>query len=71
MNWSETLVRVGLALVLVFPIGWEREVGHKPAGLRTHLLVSLGCCLFMLISLTFTATIENEKGARRWISRKR
>jgi uncharacterized membrane protein YhiD involved in acid resistance len=56
MSWSETLMRVGLALLLVFPIGWEREVGHKPAGLRTHLLVGLGCCLFMLISLGITAT---------------
>jgi putative Mg2+ transporter-C (MgtC) family protein len=57
MTWTETLIRVGLALVLVFPIGWEREVGHKPAGLRTHLLVGLGCCLFMLISLGITSTV--------------
>ena len=57
MSWTETLIRVGMALALVFPIGWEREVGHKPAGLRTHLLVSLGCCLFMLVSLGITTTV--------------
>ncbi|MDM7915343.1 MAG: MgtC/SapB family protein [Candidatus Eisenbacteria bacterium] len=51
MSWSETLIRVGLALVLALPIGWEREFTRKPAGLRTHLLVSLGCCLFTLIGI--------------------
>jgi putative Mg2+ transporter-C (MgtC) family protein len=61
MSWGETLMRVGLALALVFPIGWEREVGHKPAGLRTHLLVGLGCCLFMLVSLGLSATTEGQR----------
>ena len=51
MGWGESLLRLGLALLLSLPIGWEREAGQKPAGLRTHLLVGLGCCLFVLISL--------------------
>lgn len=32
-------------------IGLERESHGRPAGLRTHTLVSLGSCLVMLISL--------------------
>jgi len=33
-------------------IGLEREVSHKPAGLRTHILVSLGSTVFTLLSLS-------------------
>ncbi len=51
MDGGDSLVRLGAAIVLSLPIGWERESGQKPAGLRTHLLVSIGCCLFVLISL--------------------
>ena len=29
----------------------EREVVHKPAGVRTHMLVCLGSALFVLITL--------------------
>ncbi|WP_333360516.1 MgtC/SapB family protein [Microcoleus sp. N3A4] len=33
-------------------IGWERQLRHKPAGLRTHMLVSMGSALFVLIPLS-------------------
>ncbi len=32
-------------------IGWEREAKDKPAGLRTHMLVSLGAAIFVLIPI--------------------
>ncbi len=32
-------------------IGLQRELAGKPAGLRTHFLVSLGCALFTVASL--------------------
>ena len=32
-------------------IGFEREYHAKEAGLRTHLLVALGSCLFMILSV--------------------
>ena len=32
-------------------IGWERQLKHKPAGLRTHMLVSFGSALFTIIPL--------------------
>lgn len=34
-------------------VGLEREKHGRPAGLRTHLLVSLGACLMMVISEAF------------------
>jgi putative Mg2+ transporter-C (MgtC) family protein len=43
------LISVALAAI----IGIEREFTHKPAGLRTHMLVSLGSCLFTLMSPNF------------------
>jgi putative Mg2+ transporter-C (MgtC) family protein len=32
-------------------VGLERELTGKPAGLRTHMLVSLGSCLFTIVSV--------------------
>lgn len=49
-NW-ELIVRLLLSAVLGGLIGMEREVNNRPAGLRTHVLVSLGSCLIMLISM--------------------
>ncbi len=46
----EILMRLVLALVLGALIGLERESVEKPAGLRTHTLVTLGAALFTLIS---------------------
>lgn len=48
----EVIFRVLLALVLSGVIGAEREARERPAGLRTHSLVGVGACLFMLLSLS-------------------
>lgn len=47
---------LGLVLAIVFGaiVGFEREVAHKPAGLRTHMLVCFGSCLFTTVSLDFS-----------------
>lgn len=47
---SEMAVRVALAVVLGALIGLQREIDDQPAGLRTHLAVSLGAALFGVIS---------------------
>lgn len=46
---------LGLIISIVFGaiIGFEREITHKPAGLRTHMLVCLGSCLFTIVSQEF------------------
>ena len=48
---SEALIRLVLSVVFGGLIGLEREVVHKPAGIRTHMLVSLGSALFILVTL--------------------
>lgn len=40
-----------VATLLGAVIGLEREQHGRPAGLRTHILVALGSCLIMLVSI--------------------
>ena len=47
----EILARLVLSAIIGGMIGFEREVKNRPAGLKTHILVSLGSTLIMLISL--------------------
>lgn len=44
-----SLARLLAAVLLGAVIGLEREWRHKPAGLRTHILVSVAACLFVLL----------------------
>ena len=46
----ELVLRLLLAAFLAGAIGLEREIRDQPAGFRTHMLVSLGACLFAVIS---------------------
>jgi putative Mg2+ transporter-C (MgtC) family protein len=51
----ETLTSLLLSVALGAIVGIERERAHRPAGLRTHMLVSLGSCLFTIASTSFNA----------------
>lgn len=44
------IIRMLVAALVGGVIGYERELRGKVAGIRTHLLVALGACLFMIIS---------------------
>jgi putative Mg2+ transporter-C (MgtC) family protein len=48
---SEAFLRLALAAVLGGAIGLEREYRHKPAGLRTNMLIALGSALFSILSV--------------------
>jgi putative Mg2+ transporter-C (MgtC) family protein len=50
LSWLEIVLRVGLAAGLGGAIGFERELREREAGLRTHMLVSVGAALFTLVS---------------------
>lgn len=45
-------LRLSLAALLGAAIGYEREHSGKDAGLRTHILVSLGAAIFVLVPAT-------------------
>jgi putative Mg2+ transporter-C (MgtC) family protein len=50
IGWDGTLWRLMLAAALGGAIGLERELDEKAAGLRTHMLVSVGSAVFTLVS---------------------
>ena len=50
LQFGEVLLRVVLAGILGGAIGAEREIREREAGLRTHMLVSIGAALFTLVS---------------------
>lgn len=46
------ILRLVVAVVLGAALGFERELRGKDAGLRTHMLVSLGAAIFILVPVT-------------------
>lgn len=48
---EETALRLGAALLVGTILGLNRELHGKPAGLRTHALVSLGAALATIVVL--------------------
>ncbi|WP_106495576.1 MgtC/SapB family protein [Lentibacillus sp. Marseille-P4043] len=59
------MVRVFIALLLSGLIGFEREMKNHSAGFRTHILVGIGSCLMMLLSLYgFEAYIDAYDNVR-------
>ena len=51
INEIDIVLRIVLATALSAVVGIEREYHHKPAGLRTNVMVGLGSCLFTLVSI--------------------
>ena len=47
----QDLVPMLVSTLLGTLVGWERQMGRKPAGLRTHTLVCMGSTLFVLLTL--------------------
>jgi putative Mg2+ transporter-C (MgtC) family protein len=50
LSLVEVVLRIVLAAALGGAIGLERELREREAGLRTHLLVSVGAALFTMVS---------------------
>lgn len=46
---TEVCLRLLCAMIIGMVIGMEREHTHRPAGMRTHILVALGSCVVMII----------------------
>ncbi len=48
----DNIAKLLTAFILGGVIGFEREIHDKPAGFRTHILVSLASALFTILSLS-------------------
>jgi putative Mg2+ transporter-C (MgtC) family protein len=47
---SSAIVRLAVAAILGGIIGMERQIRHKPAGLRTNMLICFGSAMFTVLS---------------------
>jgi putative Mg2+ transporter-C (MgtC) family protein len=51
ISLQEACLRLGFAIVLSALVGIDREIKHKPLGLRTNMLVALGAASFSLMAM--------------------
>ncbi|MDD5730744.1 MAG: MgtC/SapB family protein [Candidatus Omnitrophica bacterium] len=56
---SQIIIRLTLSVFLSGMIGLERQIHRRSAGLRTHILVSMGSCLIMLTSMYVFGIYKN------------
>ncbi|MFC4310916.1 MgtC/SapB family protein [Steroidobacter flavus] len=60
----ETTLRVLAAVVVGILIGLDRELRQKPAGLRTHILISLAAALFTVIAFEIHVQFAGHDGTK-------
>lgn len=60
--------RLVVAVAFAVLIGWDREVNHRSAGLRTHLLVSLGSCAFTVAGITLGGMNDQARVAAQIVT---
>lgn len=58
----DILLRIALSMVLGGVIGFERERDNQPAGLRTHMILVIGACLAMILSINIGAVSHTDPG---------
>ena|GEM_PF-378315 len=57
----DIFIRIGAALLAGALIGFEREITHHPAGLKTHVLVCLGSALSGLITMEMALAVVTDE----------
>lgn len=60
----EAVLRTFMAVVVGGLIGLDRELRSKPAGLRTHILISLAAALFTLITFELHSQFTGDDGTK-------
>lgn len=60
MPTEEIIIRLVLSAVLGGLIGAERELRNKSAGFRTLILISLGSCLFTIVSVLIDVNSQDR-----------
>ena len=69
-NFILCVIALILSLILCGAIGFERERKGSNAGLRTHLLVGVGSCVIMIISIYgFPDLFKETDGYKRDVAR--
>jgi putative Mg2+ transporter-C (MgtC) family protein len=66
---SGTIVKLIVAALLGGCIGLERELRHKPAGLRTNMFICFGAAMFTILSFRYSeGTLDRTRIAAQIIS---
>ena len=65
MNIGIMSLRLLLAVVLGGIIGIERETSHKPAGLRTNILICVSSAMMMILAVLFSGKDAGSQEAMR------
>ena len=63
LDWKQICMRFLCAMIVGVVIGTEREYTHRPAGMRTHILVALGACAVMVTGQLIFAEYKPYGGA--------
>jgi putative Mg2+ transporter-C (MgtC) family protein len=63
LSITDMTVRVIMIVLLAGVVGLDRELKHKPAGIKTHILVGLGSAVFTIMSIWFYYEFQ-PKGAQ-------
>ena len=59
---ADTILKLILAALLGGAIGLEREMKHKPAGLRTNMFICFGSAMFTILSFRFSeGTVDHNR----------
>ena len=67
-NTIEAIIQIFLSFIAGFLIGLEREKSGHPAGLKTHILVCVGACLVMIISMNAFSSGDPARLAAQVVS---
>ncbi len=57
---TEVATRLVAATLIGSGVGLDRELRHKPAGLKTHALVALGAALIIVVSASLTDLLHPD-----------
>ena len=57
---TDMLLRIGFSVLLGGIIGFERERDSQPAGLRTHMILVVGACLAMMLSVNIATSAGSD-----------
>jgi putative Mg2+ transporter-C (MgtC) family protein len=64
----DLMLQLGLAVVLGGAIGLERELGGKPAGLRTNILICMGSVLYTKLSISLGVAGDHSRVAAQIVT---
>jgi putative Mg2+ transporter-C (MgtC) family protein len=63
LDWNQVvnnLSHLGIAYILALPVGWDRELEARGAGLRTFPLVAVAACGYALVGVSVLDSTEAE-----------